>query len=575
MLVHLLVAVLVSTLHLPAAFAEAECPPWFVLGNNSGSSLQCVCSPYVPFMIDCVQKEYKSYLILGHCAFRISYLNNTVVAECPYVFPQHMFEGFKMRLPSRVDKLNSFICTKLNRTVGENMCGRCANGTGPSVTSIGSQCVKCSAVNILYYILLQYLPATIIFLLVLLVRINVTAAPMAHYVLFCNAVTVYLRTHFGYYTIFAFNKTAHKYILRAFLTLNAIWSFDPLYFVSPAMCLSPHIEDIHIPYIDTLATLYPFVLLMLAYVVIELHARDFRPIVTLWRPCHRNLVRFRRSWNPHASLVQAFATLFYISYVKLLFLAYIPFTSSDFMDENGHVLSKLKVTYIDPTIPFLHHKHIYLMVFSVCILIFIVIPPILLLMVYPTRLCNRLRSHLSPRLNLAIFTFVDTYQGCFKDGTNGTRDYRSVSGGFLAFYVFVLIVSRATSLVVEVDERSPVITWQLAIIEFIVLSIAFAVVRPYKLEVANHSMVCLAALCAVHAALLLTFDTATVNRSNIVITAGVVLLSLPHVVFYGYVVYRLGYSLKHCDTNFKTALREWCFGQWWGQDERLALINHA
>ena len=58
MLVHLLVAVLVSTLHLWAAFAEAECPPWFVSGNNSGSSPQCVCSPYVPFMIDCVQKEY-------------------------------------------------------------------------------------------------------------------------------------------------------------------------------------------------------------------------------------------------------------------------------------------------------------------------------------------------------------------------------------------------------------------------------------------------------------------------------------------------------------------------------------
>ena len=575
MLVHLLVAVLVSTLHLRAAFAEAECPPWFVSGNNSGSSPQCACSPYAPIMIDCVQKEYKSYLILGHCAFRISYLNDTVVAQCPYVFPQHLFEGFKLWLPSRVDELNSFICTKLNRTVGENTCGRCANGTGPSVTSIGSQCVKCSAVNILYYILLQYLPATIIFLLVLLLRINVTAAPMAHYVLFCNAVTVFLSTHAGYYTIFAFNTTAHKYILRAFLTLNAIWSFDPLYFVSPALCLSPHIEDIDIPYIDTLATLYPFVLLILAYVVIELHTRDFRPIVTLWRPCHRNLVRFRRSWNPHASLVQAFATLFYILYIKLLFLTYVPFTSADFMDENGHDLTKLKVTYIDPTIPFLHHKHIYLMVFSACILIFIVIPPILILMVYPTRLCNRLRSHLSPRLNLALFIFVDTYQGCFKDGTNGTRDYRSVSGSFLAFYLFVLVVNRAAGLLVEVDERSPVILWQLSIIAFIILSVAFAVIRPYKLEVANHSMVCLAALCAVYATLLLNFDTATANRSNIVITAGVVLLSLPHVVFYGYVLYRLRYSLKHCDTNFKMALREWCFGQWWGQDERLALINHA
>ena len=162
------------------------------------------------------------------------------------------------------------------------MCGRCANGTGPSVTSIGSQCVKCSTVNILYYLLLQYLPATIVFLLVLVVRINVTSAPIAHYVLFCNAVAVYFRSHTGYFTIILFALTSYWYInlLRAFFTLNAIWSFDPLYFVSPALCLSPQIEDIHVAYIDTLATLYPFLLLMLTYTLIELHARDYRPIVS-------------------------------------------------------------------------------------------------------------------------------------------------------------------------------------------------------------------------------------------------------------------------------------------------------
>ena len=165
------------------------------------------------------------------------------------------------------------------------MCGRCANGTGPSVTSIGSQCVKCSAVNILYYLLLQHLPATIIFLLVL--RINVTAAPMAHYVLFCNGVTLFFRSHTGLFTMFAFTETSYRYSVKAFLTLNAIWSFDPLCFVSPALCLSPQVEDIYVPYIDTLATLYPILLLMLTYVLIELHARDFRPIATLcsWNSC--------------------------------------------------------------------------------------------------------------------------------------------------------------------------------------------------------------------------------------------------------------------------------------------------
>ena len=298
--------------------------------------------------------------------------------------------------------------------------------------------MKCSSVNILYYLLLQYLPATIIFLLVLLARINVTSAPMAHYVLFCNGVALFFRSHTGLFTIFAFTETSYRYSVKAFLTLNAIWSFDPLCFVSPALCLSPQIEDIYIPYIDTLATLYPILLLMLTYVLIELHARDFRPIVTLWKPFHGTLVRLRNSWNPNKiSLVQAFANLFYISYTKLLFLVYFPFSSSTFMDENGNVLSKFKVTYIDQTVPYLHHKHIYLMAFSACVLIFIVIPPILILMMYSTRLCATLRNHIiSPRLNIALLTFVNTsrlLQGRHKWNSRLSHSIWRLSGFLCAF----------------------------------------------------------------------------------------------------------------------------------------------
>ena len=573
MRVHVLVPVLVSTLCLRAAFSEVPCPPWFESDSNSnGSSPQCICGHYVPFMIECVQREYTSYLMLGYCVFRMSDFNKTVVAECPYIFPEHLFEGFKLRLPQSVDTSNSFVCTKLNREVGENMCGRCTNGTGPSVTSIGSQCTKCSSVNVLYYLLLQYLPATIIFFLVLLLRTNITSAPIAHYILFCNATAVYFRTHSGSYTIFALSETSYQYILRAFLTLNAIWSFDPLFFVSPPLCLSPLVEDIHIPYIDTLATLYPFLLLVLAYVAIQLHARDFRPIVMLWRPF--DFIRFRKSWNPNASLVHAFAALFYISYSKFLFLMYIPFSSIGFMDEKGTVSTKLTATYIDPTIPYLHRKHIYLMVFTACILLFIIIPPILILTVYSTRLCNRLRSYLSPRLNLALLSFVNTYQGCFKDGTNGTRDLRALSGGFLALFVLLMVVHASFSILIEVDVRSPVLAYQLAIAIFIILSVASAVIRPYKSEVANHSGVCFAALMGLYATLLLDFDTATVHKDKAVLAVGVGLLSLPHFVFYGYVVYRLGNCLKRYDRDFKMPLRKWCFGESSELDEDAALLNN-
>ena len=93
------VGLLVTILHFRhAVFAdmEAQCPPWFVSDNSNGFSSfpQCICNRYLPFMIDCVQTEHTSYLMMGYCAFRISDSNDTMVAECPYIFPEHLFEGF-------------------------------------------------------------------------------------------------------------------------------------------------------------------------------------------------------------------------------------------------------------------------------------------------------------------------------------------------------------------------------------------------------------------------------------------------------------------------------------------------
>ena len=100
--VQVLAALLVSCSFLQAVIADEPCPPWFVVDNSSCSFPQCICSQYLPSMIECVQKEYASYLMLGHCAFHISEFNATVVVPCPYIFPEHLFEGFKLRLPQSV-----------------------------------------------------------------------------------------------------------------------------------------------------------------------------------------------------------------------------------------------------------------------------------------------------------------------------------------------------------------------------------------------------------------------------------------------------------------------------------------
>ena len=543
------------------------CPPWFIPHNSSTthntSQPYCVCSQEYRFLIYCHQTSGTTFLRFGHCAFWDGTSNSTLVlSSCPYVFPDHVFDDYdRLKLPKDPLTLNSFMCNHLNRAVESGRCGHCANGTGPSIGTAGIQCVECSPVNILYHILLRYLPATAVFLLVLVVQIDVTSAPMALYVLYCNGLVVFFQTTFGYIVIFAFSTTSYKYIMKVCLTLNSIWSFDPLFFLSPPLCLSRHMEDINRMYIEFLATLYPFLLLFLAFVGVELYAKDFRPVVVVWKPILHKLIRFRREWNPNSSVVQAFATLFFLSYAKLIFLISMPFNVTYFVNELGH--SNKVAPLIDPTISFWDTKHNILMAFSISILLLVILPPILVLIAYPTKWFRKLQNSLSSRTNLALQAFVSPFQGCFKDGTNGTRDYRALSGGFLAALLFIVWLGICLYGFVETNARDPVIYLQVASAVFIILTVGFAGFRPYKSDIANQTGVTLSALIA----FVCTLYICIVNGSNdVMVFVLVVMTSIPHFVLYGYLVYRI----RQCD--LKRRLQQWCC--FYRNSENVALLRH-
>ena len=350
--------------------------------------------------------------------------------------------------------------------------------------------------------------------------------------------------------------------MKVFLTLNSIWSFDPLFFLSPPLCLSPHMEDINTMYIESLATLYPFLLLFLAFVIVELHAKDFHPVVVVWKPILHKLIRFRQEWNPKSSLVQAFATLFFLSYAKLLFLTSVPFTVTYFVNEHGH--SNRVAPFIDPTISLWQAKHIILMAFSISILVLVILPPILVLIAYPTKLFRKLQNSLSSRTNLAIQAFVSPFQGCFKDGTDGTYDYRALSGGLLALLLLMLSFIKCVYSFVEANARDPVISLQVSIVIYITLSVGFAAFRPYKTDIENHTGVTLSALIAV---LNTSYILFLLNHSYIIIIIPclAVASSIPHFVFYGYLTYRI----RQCD--FKRRLQEWCYC--YRNPENVALLR--
>ena len=87
--------------------------------------------------------------------------------------------------------------------------------------------------------------------------------------------------------------------------------------------MSDSINTYHALFLDYIPGFYPMILIHFTCVLIciELHGFNFKPVVLLWRPFHKSFVRARRTWDPEASMVNAFATFLVLSFSKILFVS--------------------------------------------------------------------------------------------------------------------------------------------------------------------------------------------------------------------------------------------------------------
>ena len=506
-----------------------ECPPWFEWVNTSDISGYCACFEVTPNYIHCNQKHQTSYLSQGACTFYDDKSDKIWGSWCPFLFPDHVLQDGMFSLPANVSELNTVVCGNLTREVKGPLCGRCNGNTGPSIYSVGNRCVHCSPVNILYYLLLQYGPSTFIFLLVIIFRPNITSAPMLHYVLLCNFIVIASRLSLWLYIQQLDRMTI--VLAKSTLTLSAIWSFDVLLFVSPPLCISKQMEEIHVLYFEIVATIYPFVLLLLTYALIKLHSKNFKPIVALWRLSSRLFVRFYRAWDPTAAMIQVFASLFFLSYAKLTHLIWGSFTWEEGRTADGHETRHF-VLY-DPNIPYHSTSHTLLMVFAATVGIGFLLPPLLILLVYPTSLYRKISDRISPVWRIRIQTFVELFYSSVKDGTSGTKDYRLLSTLFLfVFGLFPQLVPTTVAFIV----CSYTSGLYIGAITFGFLAFLCTVLQPYKQ--ANGSITGLLIILSLMFGLSTSLYNKT-QKNNFSFTALFILLAVPHSVFWCYIVWRM------------------------------------
>ena len=452
------------------------CPTWFYK-NKDGN---CTCGSLLNGIVRCDPVEARAGLLNCYCMTR--YLihrskEEAVVGQCFYnCFSKTSYtlnDTVYRDVPQNISNLSEQMCGHLNRR--GLLCGDCKEGYILPAYSYDLKCVNCtySKYNWVIYIVAAYVPLTVFFILIVSCRVSIPSGPLNAFVQVSQGLSTPTNLRI-LLTAMGSNKrlTVPLILVRILATFYGIWNLDFFRTLLPAICLNITTQESLA--LDYAIAVYPLILIATTYGLIVLHERNFRPVIWMWRPFHKCFARLRAQWDIRTSIIDAFSSFLLLSYVKLLSVSFDLLLPTWMYNDKGTPLHDVRL-YYNATVVFFSMEHLPYAIVAITVLIVFIFLPLFLLLLYPFQCCQRCLNSCRLRTH-ALNTFIDTFQGCYKDGTNGTCDCRYFSAAYLLVRIifFVLYVCTLS-----------VYTYSLVSLLLIGVAIIIAIVKPYKSSIYN------------------------------------------------------------------------------------------
>ena len=170
---------------------------------------------------------------------------------------------------------------------------------------------------------------------------------------------------------------------------------------------------------------------MITYLMTIAYDNNFRPSVILMKHFLTVLTFFKSNWNVRTSIIDYFVSFTLLSNFKLLSLC------ADFSLQSlrtslllykmsailGDYITTQQWSTLDPSIFYMQS---WLLLICLCL---------------PLQSSSKCRNLLPGRFQLFLYTFADSFQGCYKNRTEpGTRGYRCLSVlHFIIHYLMTVI----------------------------------------------------------------------------------------------------------------------------------------
>lgn len=379
--------------------------------------------------------------------------------------------GITIPLPKKMTQLNEFQCGGLNRR--GTLCGQCKLNQYPLAYSFDMRCVDCPETNAYWwrYILVAYLPLTLFYFVILLFNVNVTSSILTGFVTSCQAMAIPIVLRAVMMGSRGHNE-AMQVAIRSIASFYGIWNLDFFRSFNLGICLK--LTTLQILTLDIAIGVYPLLLILLTYLLVTLYDLNFKPLVTLWKPFQMLLQLLHSTVRVRTSLIDAFATFFFLSNVKFLNVSYdllIPVVVYR-LDSSGNLTKSWRL-YYDATIPYFGETHLPYASLAIVVFTLFVVLPTLLLLLYPFRWFQKALNLLPFRWYI-LHTFIDAFHGCYKDGTEpGTRDCRWFATATIFFRIFIFTIYSSTLNILYYP------IFSMALVLYIIVQLQ---VQPFKID---------------------------------------------------------------------------------------------
>ena len=354
------------------------------------------------------------------------------------------------------------------------LCGNCSEGYAVAINDPDLSCTQCNyQYGVAIFLLLQLVPVLIMLTLLAVFHIKITDGHLSGFVLISQMVTLQF-PGLGYSSWIPVCSGSIPAKIWSPLTVYSIWNLNFLNLDPVPFCI-PHIDTaakaILLQYITASC---PLVFIVVTYTWIKCYNNGYRLVVYTTRPVHQLLARFWQKIKIQPSLIDTYAGLMLLSYMRFLATSakLLKFTIVHNTDNSKKDYAAF---YYDANLSYFGWPHAACGVLAIlCLLVFVVTPTIVFLF-YHLKSFQRCLTRC--KLNRpGLYALVDAYQGCFKNSATDGSERRYFAGIYLLFrfcYVIFLVTPLPTFPV-------PIVIVIFEVFLSFIMAAMIAILRPYK-----------------------------------------------------------------------------------------------